>query len=498
MTRPHVPAGPAPRVTLVALLAVAYVAFGLWTLTAFPIVWEDEPWYTQSAWAFLEDGAFTLPMFADLGGFDQDNVVYGRSYLGAMAIAFELGGLSPYAARLVSLLSGFVAITAVFAIGRELWGAKVGAVAAVFMAVTPNFVLQSHDARPEMMLVAAWTLAFYLALSGERRRSPWRLLLGGLVASLAADVHFNGLVVPVALFLVLLVLRSSIRRLAVFGLGVGLGGLWWLYVHVLPDPSLLREQGDAFSVGLPVFDLLERPLTVVALEIARYVLVEPPTALIILVLAVIAAVVLVARHRDVALLALLTYAATAHVFMTLLAGTKVPFYAVLLLPIAALLVARLVDVSRRPAAWAISALVVVVSLATVGSIALDQSKADYEGYVAALRESVPTGATVQGQPTIWYGFSDHPFIATHYFQWAGPYEAEVRRLGIEYIIGERITMIPGCRDCLDTAQEEMRRFFAEHTELVAEVTDPYYGREESVREGEFVTRIYRVIDATSP
>lgn len=480
--------------TAAFFLVVAYVLFGLATLTAFPLVWEDEAWYTQSAWAFLEDGAFTLPMFADLGGFDQENVVYGRTYLGAMAVAFELGGLSPYAARLVSLLSGFVAIAAVFAIGRELWSLKVGAIAALFMAITPNFVLQSHDARPELMLVAAWTTAFYLAISGDRGASPWRLFLAGLLASLAADIHFNGLAVPIALFLVLLVRRASLLRLAFFGMGVVLGGLWWVYIHVLPDPSLLREQGDAFSVGLPILDVLGRPLSVLVLEIARYVLVEPPTALIILALAAVATIVLLARRRDAALLALLTYAVTIHVFMTLLAGTKVPFYAVLLLPVAALLVARLVDVSPRPAAWAVSAGLVIVSLATVGSIVVDQSRADYDRYVSRLREAVPTGATIQGQPTIWFGFSDHPFIASHYFQWAGPYDEEIRRLGIQYVIGERITMIPGCRDCRDVVPEEMRRFLDGHAELVAEVTDPYYGREEAMRDGEFVTRIFRIKD----
>jgi 4-amino-4-deoxy-L-arabinose transferase-like glycosyltransferase len=477
-----------------ALLIAAYVVFGLATLTAFPLVWEDEPWYAQSAWAFVDQSAFTLPMFADLAGFDEDNVVYGRTYLGAVAAAFELGGLSPYTARLVSFISGLVAITAVFGIGRELWSDKVGAIAAVFFALTPNFVQQSHDARPEIMLVAAWTAAFYFTISGDQRLSSWRLFLGGLIAALAADVHLNGLIVPVALFVVLLVRRAPPRSLLVFGGGAAVGALWWLFIHVWPDPSLLREQVGAFSVGLPIFDLSTEPHVVIALEIARYVLVEPRLSVIILALALVAAVALLLRNRDLALLSLLTFAAAFYAFMTLFSGTKVPFYAVLLLPVAALLVARLVDVSQRPAALAMSALVVVASLLSVAAVTRDLAPADYDRYIAGLREHVPAGATVQGEPTIWYGFSDHPMIATQLFLQSGRYKDEVRRLGIEYVVDDHVEPLPGCRDCIDTAQEDVRRFLAQSAELVAEVRDPHYGRVPAPDGDGFVTRVYRVTE----
>ena len=475
-----------------ALLAVAYLLFGLLTLAEFPLVWRDEAWYAQSAWAFADQGTFALPMFADLSGFDRDNVVYGRTYLAAVAAIFEVFGLSPYTARLISFVSGLVAITAVFGIGRELWNPKVGAIAAVFMAVTPNFVLQSHDARPEMMVVAFWTTAFYLVLSGDRLHSGWRLFLAGLIAALTADVHLNGAIVAPALFVVLLLRRSPPRGLVVFSLGAILGGLWWVFVHVLPDPALMREQSGTFGFGLPVSEVLTEPLKVILLEIARYVLVEPRMSVIILALAVIAAVVLLVKRRDRALITLLSFGLVFHVFMTLFSGTKVPFYAVLLLPLAALLVARLVDISPRPLAWGVSGLLVVTSLFSVGTIAIDQVPADYDAYIARLREHVPDGATIQGEPTIWYGFADHPLIATPYFLWAGPYEEEVRRLGIEYVIGDDLRPMPGCPECSEVPPEEMLRFLDEHAELVTEIEDEHYGRIETGDPGDVVTRIYRI------
>lgn len=156
------------------------------------MVWMDEPWVVQSAWSFSANGDFSIPMFADLAGFDRDNVAFGRLYLIFVASVFEILGTDPYSARLISFGSALIALAAVYGIGRELWNARVGTVALILLAVAPNFVLQSHDARPEIALVAAWTAALYLALSGDRLDSRWRLFAGGALATLSTDIHFNG------------------------------------------------------------------------------------------------------------------------------------------------------------------------------------------------------------------------------------------------------------------------------------------------------------------
>ena len=292
----------------------------------------------------------------------------------------------------------------------------------------------------------------------------------------------------------LLLRRASLRSLVVFSVGAVLGALWWAWIHLWPDPAFLREQAGAFGMGLPLDELAESPLLVIVLEIARYILVEPRLSLVILLLAVVAAIVLLLRHRDRALLTLLLFALVFHVFMTLFSGTKVPFYAVLLLPVAALLVARLVDVAPAPAAWGISAAVVIVSLFSVGTIAVQQWPADYDAWIARLREHIPAGAVIQGEPTVWYGLADHALVATPYFTWVGPYEDEIRRLGIEYVIGHDIRPVPNCSDCLEDAPQQVQAFLAEHAELVAEVQDPHYGRVETGDPGDVITRIYRITE----
>jgi 4-amino-4-deoxy-L-arabinose transferase-like glycosyltransferase len=384
-----------------------------------------------------------------------------------MAVAFWVGDLSVATVRMVSLLSAAVALTAVFGIGRELWSRRVGVLAVVLLAVSPNFVRQSHDARPEMMLVVFWTTALFLVLNGERNGSPLRLAAGGLVAGLAADTHLNGVIFPVALFVVLLVRRASPGKLVFYSLGVVVAGLWWLWLHVLQDPALFREQLEVFGVPMPVVEILERPVQVFALEAARYVFVQPQASVLLLWVAVLAAVVLLRHHRDSALLSLLALFGTVFVFMALFVGTRAPWYAVILWPVCALLVARLVDVSPRRVAMGLMGVLVTVSIAATAWTVWQQSEWSYDRHVARLQEVIPPDATVQGDPSLWFGFADQPFIASHYFTFTEAYEANASRLGIDYVILDT-TQAGTCAWCA-SYRDEVTEYLDSHAELVAEV-----------------------------
>src|SRR5690349_2259682 len=91
---------------LAAAALAGYLALGLLTLLRFPIVWMDEPWYTQPAWSFLTTGQFSAPMFTGEYGQEVSNVAYGRIYLLLNAVIFGTLGLGPYQARVLSLLAG--------------------------------------------------------------------------------------------------------------------------------------------------------------------------------------------------------------------------------------------------------------------------------------------------------------------------------------------------------------------------------------------------------
>ena len=305
-------------------------------------------------------------------------------------------------------------------------------------------------------------------------------------------MHFNGAGFALGLFFVLLVRRSGRRALPLYALGLFIALAWWVWIDILPDASLFSDQLKAFTTGdPPLYDLKPGPQQVFVLEAARYALVLPRASVALAWVAVLAAIVLLRHHRDRSLLCLLTLAATAFVFMALITPHRIHVYAVLLWPIFALLVARLLMVSSRRPALGLGGAIVVVSLVSIGAYAWQSLQEDYDSYVARLRAVVPPGATVQADPFVWYGFTDQPFIAAPYFVLTDSYADRARELGIDYVILDSPTLgsCPACPYATEVAD-----FLAEHAELVAVVDDPHFGPMVAGDEQGFETPIYRITD----
>ena len=272
-----------------------------------------------------------------------------------------------------------------------------------------------------------------------------------------------------------------------------MGLVWFALIHVVPDPRMFLDQVEAFGQGLPLMDLPTQPATVVALEVARYFLVEPRVSAALVVAVVVAAVFLLLRRRDRSLLVLLTFGFSVFLFMMLFSGTKVAFYAVLLVPIGTLLLARLVDILPTRSAWLVGGGTVALSLVSIAVAAVPAIHSDFDRYVAGVRSYLPEGTVIQATPSLWYGLSDYEFIASPYFMAVGPYEDEARRLGIDFIVGDDTYYRPGCDTCLDVGPE-VSDFVAEHTELIAELHDPHYGDVPAPDGDGYITRIYRVTE----
>jgi 4-amino-4-deoxy-L-arabinose transferase-like glycosyltransferase len=490
------PRGSAHPQALVGAALLALVAYGLVgaaTLTALPIVWMDEPWYTQSAWDFVQHGTFTLPMFADLAGFDVENVLYGRIYLAAMALAFEVLGVDPFAARLVSLVAASIALILVFLVGRELWSARVGALAAVLLGVAPAFVSQSHDARPELMLIATWLLAFFTVLRAERSRPSVLLAIGGFVAAMGLEVHMNAILVPAALLIVLMVRRTPVRGIIAFLLGAGSGVALWMVVHVAPDLTRFVSQVAHFSRPLPLGEVVRDPVGLIAWELRRFTGVWTGDGAATVLLTAAAVIIVLVRGRDRSAWTVMALGATLIVGMTVGIASKTPVYAVLLWPVAALLVARALDLLPRRAAIGIAAGLIGLALLANVHQAVRLSPADYDGYMSRIRAAIPPAATVQGQPTLWFGLGERDLIADHYLFYADSYAAAIDELGIDYIVADEFFAGSVGLDVDAARAAEVEAFLSDRTELVTEITDPYYGHPSDRSGSPFTTRIYRVL-----
>ena len=495
----------------IPILAVAYVAVGLITLARVPIVWLDEPLYTQPAWSLVTNGTLGMPMFPGLHGLDQDNVTFGRISLAAAAASFKAFGLGPFQARLPSFLAGLAVIYVTYLLGRRLWNARAGAFAAIALAVAPVFLMQTHDARPEILLLAFFLVALYLAVRSDAGSGVRGHLGAGLVAGFAADVHLNGLLIPIVLF-AFVALRTGRQRIlltrgAAILAGTLIGWAWWGLVHVLANPALFLDQWSTGPSGVLPIQLLGTDLSaVLSAEPIRFLQATIrwwPLAWLVPLGAILGSVILLRHHRERNVVAVLGSLGMTVSLMALIVAHKAPTYAVLVWPLLALLMGRWLAVATsRALGVGILAATSLASVLALSVVAAAEWQGDYDQFVGRLRTYIPAGATVQGEPTYWFGLADHPYIADLYFSGSAPYAATIRGLGIEYIIADEYFMDTVLKVQRLVNESEVLDFLAHDTDLVGEFSDPQYGKAgwgassefqgSAYESGNHVTRIYRV------
>lgn len=116
--------------------------------------------------------------------------------------------------RSLSVLFFIAAVPALFLLGRRLYGAPVGAVAAVLLALHPLVLQWSQQLRAYSLVVLLVIVASYLLVDAVEIPSTAHTLLYAVVASLAVYTHFFAALVVVAHAVALLLVRPLPRRLA--------------------------------------------------------------------------------------------------------------------------------------------------------------------------------------------------------------------------------------------------------------------------------------------
>ncbi len=114
-----------------------------------------------------------------------------------ISLVFELVGVSDLAARLTAVAFGLANVGAAFLLGRELYGARCGLLAASIVAVMPYHVVVSRQVLldgPQSFLVAMsiWALARYAKRHGDRWLLVSALLLGMSVLAKETSIILAG------------------------------------------------------------------------------------------------------------------------------------------------------------------------------------------------------------------------------------------------------------------------------------------------------------------
>jgi hypothetical protein len=158
--------------------------------------------------------------------------------------------------RALSASAGTATVLVVFWIGRRIWDASSGLVAALFLSVAFLHARDSHFGTTDVAMTMLATLSVGLIVDAHFTRRRTRFALAGLVGGLAAATKYNALLlaVPILASQVLHVIESpGNRRRAALDSRLVLFGIAFV---------------AAFAIGVP-FVLLDRDRFMTAMEALR-------------------------------------------------------------------------------------------------------------------------------------------------------------------------------------------------------------------------------------
>ncbi|MBI5434078.1 MAG: glycosyltransferase family 39 protein [Planctomycetes bacterium] len=326
-------------------------------------LWDrDEPRFARAAVEMVESGQYLYPTFNERLRADKPILVYWL-----MSLPIRAFGASEWSVRLWSAVGLALASCATFAIGRKLFGARVGLLAALILVTTPlafaESVLATTDALLLGLVTSALAFCVHAVVDGTRIGH-----LLGFAAAIAAALLLKGpigLALPVLAIGAALFLGSTVAELrpwrrflpvaAFTGLAVFL--LWAVPANVATDGEFARQglghhvldrvttaqesHGGAYFAGLPFY------VPIVWIGFGAWSLYLPAA-----LMALWASEGFAKRERAL----LLGWLATTFVLVTLVA-TKLVHYVLPLFPALALIAARVVDAAdgerlgRRTRKW---------------------------------------------------------------------------------------------------------------------------------------------------
>ncbi len=455
-----------------------------------------------------------------------------------VALAFSVLGPGIWQARAVSVLGGLLGVLLTFALGRRLYGPRLGLLAAAALVLlrlalpVPGEVERigielSGSGIPVLDLarvvrfdiwVPVWVLAaclcFFWANAGGARL---RYGFTGTLAGLATLTHIYGAFILVVFAVVLLATEGwrSLRRAPLYLMAGGwlLAVLPWA-MYVLGDFTAYRGQmakhgslTDLLRPGYYLDNLLREPWRYLAWlgGSFRHPVLWPRLGIFLLAAGVAVATVLLwrqarAARRPADVFLLVSWPLLA-LLLAVLIHYKRYYYVLLLMPFLALQLAYAVQWlwsqtrRRPPLVRAVLGLLLAVAVIE-GAAGVVQSWKSARGTTryavlsARLRDAIRPGASVLLAEPYWLALTDHDarsiqlaFLLSdvHYFPQAPPMAEVLRGLHPDYVVTEeRLLDIYG-RDpdqVSDNAQDwrELDAYLQQHCPIIAaDLTTPDYG-----------------------
>ena len=485
-------------------LTTLIIALHLASLTVYPPVFIDEPWYANAAWNWRQTGINFDTMHA--GVLDQFGYEWMRwPFIGnaPWLIAFAALGLGLFQARLVSWVFGVILLGATFLVGRQKYGVITGALAALLLSLSQPFLQASHYARPDIMLAAFIMIAYGMALAAFHSDRRWLHFAAGLLWGLAIDIHPNALMFAPGLAGLYAVTYGArvLRRAEAWLCAAGglLGLAYYVVSHVLPSPSAyLAVNRFMFggSHGAPVQTLQPLGLLTSFLqEIGRYHFYENNLEFALIG----ASIAYLTIRRLKADRLLLVFVGATFACFVLFVGNKHDVYAILFYPFLMLMVAEaLTSLLRAPASTPLARgfLAALLALLLVNGAqhfirpVVRNRGYNYYAVTEQIRSVIPQGARVIGLPNWWLGLADYDYRSSLSLTYYHLYNGYSLTEGLEAMRPDVLIVDSGLRGLLvngagfpsgpgfeiyQLPRQEFEDFLTRRGEVLLAFSNPWHG-----------------------
>jgi 4-amino-4-deoxy-L-arabinose transferase-like glycosyltransferase len=433
--------------TVGALLAF-YLVVSLYRLDTVPPAYGDEMWESSVAWMLATRGTFGSDMFTGFYGMEAHYYDFLPLHPVLLAATYRLFGLGLFQARLVSVAMGFLVLLLTHALGRRLFGWRVGALAVAFLVLvrlagTTRYVTMgiplldvARIARYDIVVPVLGLASLHMYLSARRGAAGLGHVIAGLLAGLAGLAHLYGAFWILALAVLALCDRAATRTIGQLALGFAIPWLpyaafvlahpgdWlgqtrhyaprfdllnprWYWSNLVAEP---RRYGP--GLGSPGWAYLTRPgfwMTLVLLPASVFALARRGLA-----------------RDDPAARALAIPLLVLGTLFAVLLHEKLAYYALTIWPLGALAVAwgGLTLWRRAHRGWvrgaiiALLAAVAVEGATRIGVLWSSGATATrHDQFLARVRAHVPDGSRVLGLHDWWMAFHDLDYRAWPVILW---------------------------------------------------------------------------------
>jgi outer membrane protein assembly factor BamB len=227
---------------LCILALLAFSALFFVDLGSGPLWVADEQTYSQWAFHMFKDGDYMTPWaFGDL------LMWIGKPplFMWLMSLAYQVFGVTNFAARVWSAVFGTLSLVLVFYLGKKLYNLHVGLISALVLGTFTTFYVFARHAMLDISFVFFILASLYFLLLSEKTESTNRYVaLGGLFFGLAFMIkQFGAFLIPLIVFAYFAATGRGIRflftkRFALFWLvGVLIVAPWMIYMTLCFGPD---------------------------------------------------------------------------------------------------------------------------------------------------------------------------------------------------------------------------------------------------------------------